>query len=419
MYRFARILLNRQKYLPFYIPLLSTKNKQYSSKINSSIPYTLLFAASSLSLYEIYKHYRLYALSNNESIPSTPKGPLIVDNQTPLIEKVPYSKQYNFIADVVEHVAPAVVHIEVDLEPMPYFGHFNSSIGTTNGSGFIINETGLILTNAHVVRNRKNVKIKLADGQRFTGTVEYVDMVADLAVVQIDSKQQKLPYLTLGDSDKIRAGEHCIAVGSPLALSNTVTAGIVSNVGRTSSELGLFGRNINYIQTDCMITGGNSGGPLVNLDGQVIGINSMKAMTGISFSLPINYAKLFLADVEKKKLKQSTSKQITSTTNRRQTRYLGIKMFSLTPQIIEEMRYRMPMTFSINKGVYIAGVVLDSTAQRAGLQPGDIIIQVNGHDIETSADLLKHVQEDETLNLRVVRNNGLVFDILVTPESFE
>ncbi|CAF4312467.1 unnamed protein product [Rotaria sp. Silwood2] len=375
--------------------------------------------SSSLSLYEIYKHYRLYALSNNESIPSTPKGPLIVDNQTPLIEKVPYSKQYNFIADVVEHVAPAVVHIEVDLEPMPYFGHFNSSIGTTNGSGFIINETGLILTNAHVVRNRKNVKIKLADGQRFTGTVEYVDMVADLAVVQIDSKQQKLPYLTLGDSDKIRAGEHCIAVGSPLALSNTVTAGIVSNVGRTSSELGLFGRNINYIQTDCMITGGNSGGPLVNLDGQVIGINSMKAMTGISFSLPINYAKLFLADVEKKKLKQSISKQITSTTNRRQTRYLGIKMFSLTPQIIEEMRYRMPMTFSINKGVYIAGVVLDSTAQRAGLQPGDIIIQVNGHDIETSADLLKHVQEDETLNLRVVRNNGLVFDILVTPESFE
>ncbi|CAF3615331.1 unnamed protein product, partial [Rotaria sordida] len=188
---------------------------------------------------------------------------------------------------------------------------------------------------------------------------------------------------------------------------------------RTSSELGLFGRNINYIQTDCMITGGNSGGPLVNLDGQVIGINSMKAMTGISFALPINYAKLFLADIEKKKLKQSTSKQTTSITNRRQTRYLGIKMFSLTPQIIEEMRYRMPMTFSINKGVYIAGVMVNSTAQRAGLQPGDIIIQVNGHDIETSADLLKRVQEDETLNLKIVRNNGLVFNIVVTPESIE
>ena len=242
-------------------------------------------------------------------------------------------------------------------------------------------------------------------------------MVADLAVVQIVSNQQKLPYLTLGDSDKIRAGEHCIAVGSPLALSNTVTAGIVSNIGRTSSELGLFGRNINYIQTDCMITGGNSGGPLVNLDGQVIGVNSMKATTGISFSLPINYAKLFLADIEKKKLKQSTSKQTTSLTNRRQTRYLGIKMFSLTPQIVEEMRYHMPTMLTINRGVYIAGVMSNSTAQRAGLQNGDIIIEVNGHNIETSADLIKHVQEDEKLNLKIVRNNGLTFDILVTPES--
>ena len=241
-------------------------------------------------------------------------------------------------------------------------------------------------------------------------------MVADLAVVQIDCKQQKLPYLNLGDSDRIRAGEHCIAVGSPLSLSNTVTAGIVSNVGRNSSELGLFGRDINYIQTDCMITGGNSGGPLVNLDGEVIGINSMKAMTGISFSLPINYARLFLADIEKKKAKQSVAKP---TTTRRQTRYLGVKMFSLTPEIVEEMRFRMPMVLSINKGVYIAGVVLNSTAQRAGLQPGDIILQVNGKDIETSADLIKHVQEDEILNLKVLRSNGIVFNIVVTPESIE
>jgi len=237
-------------------------------------------------------------------------------------------------------------------------------------------------------------------------------MVADLAVIQIDSNHQKLPYLTLGDSEKIRAGEHCIAVGSPLALSNTVTAGIVSNTGRTSSELGLFGRNINYIQTDCMITSGNSGGPLVNLDGEVIGINSMKAMTGISFSLPINYAKLFLADIEKKKLRKPT-------TNQRQRRYLGIKMFSLTPQIIEEMRYRMPAMLTVNKGVYIASVMPNSTAQRAGLQSGDIIIQVNGNNIETSTDLIKHVQEDEILNLKIIRHNGIVFNILVTPESVE
>ncbi len=173
MSRFARILFTRQKYSSFYIPLLSTKNEQYSSKIHSSVPFAILCATSSFSFYEIYKRYRLHALSNNESIPSTPKGPLIVDTKTPLVEKVPYSKQYNFIADVVEHVAPAVVHIEVDLGPVSYFGHISSSYGTTNGSGFIISETGVILTNAHVVRNRKNVKIKLADGQRFTGTVQF------------------------------------------------------------------------------------------------------------------------------------------------------------------------------------------------------------------------------------------------------
>ena len=259
---------------------------------------------------------------------------------------------------------------------------------------------------------------KLDDASIDLGLDLLVDLVADLAVVQIDADQLKLPYLTLGDSDRIRAGEHCIAVGSPLSLSNTVTAGIVSNIGRTSSELGLFGRDINYIQTDCMITSGNSGGPLVNLDGQVIGVNSMKAMTGISFSLPINYAKLFLADIEKKKTAVSLSKPSKST-HRRQTRYLGIKMFSLTPEIVEEMRYRMPMVLSITKGVYIAGVMPNSNAYRAGLQSGDIIIQVNGKDIETSADLIQHVQEEEVLNLKVVRNNGLVFNLTVTQESIE
>lgn len=244
-------------------------------------------------------------------------------------------------------------------------------------------------------------------------------MVADMAVVQIDANQLKLPYLSLGDSDKIRAGEHCIAVGSPLSLSNTVTAGIISNVGRASSELGLFGRDIHYIQTDCMITSGNSGGPLVNLDGQVIAINSMKAVTGISFSLPINYAKQFLADTEKKRSAKSTSKSLGSTSSRRQTRYLGIKMFSLTPQIVDELRYRIPMPFSINKGVFIADVIPRSNAQRAGLRPGDIIIQVNGYDIESSADLIKYVQENDSLNLTVIRSNGLVFNLTVTPESSE
>ena len=111
--------------------------------------------------------------------------------------------------------------------------------------------------------------------------------------------------------------------------------------------------------------------------------------------------------MKRKKLKQSTSKQTTSLTNRRQTRYLGIKMFSLTPQIVEEMRYHMPTMLAVNRGVYIAGVMANSTAQRAGLQLGDIIIEVNGHKIETSADLIKHVQEDEKLNLKLFETMDL------------
>ena len=171
--RCVRILSSHQRCSSVYLSLVSNRNEQHSGKIHSSLPFAFLLAAGSVGFYEIRKHHRLHALSTDDSLPTTPKGPLIVDNQKPLIEKVPYSKQYNFIADVVEHVAPAVVHIEVDLDPVSYYGHFSSSYGTTNGSGFIINETGLLLTNAHVVRNKKNVKIKLNNGQRFTGTVQY------------------------------------------------------------------------------------------------------------------------------------------------------------------------------------------------------------------------------------------------------
>lgn len=172
MSRFTRILFNRCKYSSFYTPLLSTKYERSSRTIHSSLSSTLVFATSSLALYEIYRRYRLCASSGDGQLASTPKGPLIVDAEKPLIEKVPYSKQYNFIADVVEHVAPAVVHIEVDLDPVVFYGNFSSSNGTTNGSGFIIAETGVVLTNAHVVRNKKNVRIKLNDGRRFTGTVQ-------------------------------------------------------------------------------------------------------------------------------------------------------------------------------------------------------------------------------------------------------
>ena len=182
MSRFARFLFNRQKYSSYYALLLSRKPDYSSKAIHSSMPLAVLLTTSSLSLYEIYKRYRVYALVDEQSIPSTPKGPLIVDGTKPLVEKVPYSKQFNFIADVVEHVAPAVVHIEVDLDGGSFFGGIGSAYGTSNGSGFIVDEKGLILTNAHVVRNRRRVRIKLADGRRFTGTVQAGMLLADVDI---------------------------------------------------------------------------------------------------------------------------------------------------------------------------------------------------------------------------------------------
>ena len=207
---------------------------------------------------------------------------------------LPPSKRFNFIADVTEKVSSALVFIDV-VGKHPFF---NMTVSVSNGSGFLVESSGLILTNAHVVGNSSEVSVKLFDGRVVSGRVEYVDHRLDLATVQIDVKE-KLPFIKLGDSQQSRTGEWVIALGSPFSLSNTVTVGVISSVNRKSRELGINANEIDYIQTDAIINIGNSGGPLVNLDGEAIGINSMKVTAGISFAIPSNYAKglLFSFDV--------------------------------------------------------------------------------------------------------------------------
>ncbi|XP_070503551.1 serine protease HTRA2, mitochondrial isoform X2 [Chironomus tepperi] len=298
---------------------------------------------------------------------------------------------------------------------MDFFSGKPSTV--SNGSGFIISSDGLILTNAHVVINkpRSIVSVKLHDGRTFQGFVEAVDPISDLATVRINCKN--LHAMKLGKSSDLRAGEWVVALGSPLSLSNTVTAGVVSSTQRPSEELGLRGRNINYIQTDAAITFGNSGGPLVNLDSEVIGINSMKVTAGISFAIPIDYAKNFLKLAEERlKTGKTTSESISG------KRYMGITMLSLTPDIIYELKQRgSSIPDKIQHGILVWKVIAGSPAQIGGLMAGDIIISINGQEVTQSSDvydiLATNSASKDILMMNVWR--GKLIKIAVTPEIVE
>lgn len=262
---------------------------------------------------------------------------------------------YNFIADVVEVSAASVVFIEIK-DTRRYNVYSGEALTQSNGSGFIVDSNGLILTNAHVVSSRPytQVQVKLMDGRVFPGTVEDVDNISDLATVRINCSN--LPPMKLGTSSNLRPGESVVALGSPLSLSNTVTAGVVSSTERNLRNLGITKRDINYIQTDAAITFGNSGGPLVNLDGEAIGINSMKMTEGISFAIPIDHAKIFLREsVERRKTYKNGQRPI--------KRYMGITMVTLSKEIIAELRHKSHVIpEELKHGVLVWKVIIGSPA---------------------------------------------------------
>lgn len=317
--------------------------------------------------------------------------------------------QYNFIADVVETCSEAVVYIEIkDTRRVDFFTGKPMTI--SNGSGFIIKSDGLIVTNAHVVTNKPQAKVevRLSNGTIYHGVVEDIDLSSDLATVRIQAKN--LPIMKLGDSGLLRPGEFVVAIGSPLSLSNTVTSGVVSSTQRDSAELGLRDKNMVYIQTDAAITFGNSGGPLVNLNGEVIGVNSMKVTSGISFAIPINYVKDFLKTVR--------SNQTLQTENIKR-KYMGITMLTLTDQIIFELHQRDQFVPpSITHGVLVWKVIVGSPAHSGGLQPGDIVTNINSVPIKSANDVYAILAKDKSakLNMSVVRS-GKSLNISITPED--
>uniref|UniRef100_A0A9J8AQ69 Serine protease HTRA3 n=1 Tax=Cyprinus carpio carpio TaxID=630221 RepID=A0A9J8AQ69_CYPCA len=312
--------------------------------------------------------------------------------------------KFNFIADVVEKIAPAVVHIELFLNH-PLLGR---TVPLSSGSGFVMSETGLIVTNAHVVSSttpvsgNQQLKVQMRDGDVYEATIKDIDKKSDIATIKINS-QKKMPVLLLGHSADLRPGEFVVAIGSPFSLQNTVTTGIVSTAQRDGKELGLHDSDMDYIQTDAIINYGNSGGPLVNLDGEVIGINTLKVAAGISFAIPSDRITRFLNDSLGKQSKETRSVK---------KRFIGIRMFTITEELVEELRQQNPDFPDVSSGIYVHEVVPHSPAQKGGIRDGDIIVKLNGEPLMSSSDLKEALNQDTTLLLEVRRgNDDLLFNI--------
>ncbi|PKU44810.1 serine protease mitochondrial [Limosa lapponica baueri] len=313
---------------------------------------------------------------------------------------------FNFIADVVEKTAPALVYVEI-VGRHPFSGR---DVPISNGSGFLVSPDGLIVTNAHVVANRRRVRVKLASGEQYDAVVQDVDQVADIATIKIKPKHP-LPTLPLGRSSEVRQGEFVVAMGSPFALQNTITSGIVSSAQRGSRELGLTASDMEYIQTDAAIDFGNSGGPLVNLDGEVIGVNTMKVTSGISFAIPSDRLRKFLQKEEQRK-----SSWFGNTETKR--RYIGVMMLTLTPSILAELKLRDPSFPDVSYGVLIHKVIIGSPAHQAGLKAGDVVLEINGQASRRAEDVYEAVRTQQSLALLVRRGYDTLL-VSVVPEVTE
>jgi serine protease Do len=266
------------------------------------------------------------------------------------------------------------------------------------GSGFIIESNGLILTNAHVVEGATTIYVTLTDKREFKAKLLGMDKRTDVAVVKIEARD--LPKLPLGDSSKVRVGEWVLAIGSPFGLENTVTAGIVSAKSRDTGDY------LPFIQTDVAVNPGNSGGPLLNTAGQVIGINSQifsrsGGYMGISFAIPIDEA-MRVADQLR--------------TNGKMTRgRIGVALGEMTKEVAESLGLGKP------RGAYVRNVESGGPAAAGGIEAGDVILSFNGRDISKSTDLPRVVGETKpgtAVPLQVWRKGG-TRDLTVTVTDAE
>ena len=273
------------------------------------------------------------------------------------------------------------------------------------GSGVIVRKTGntfYVLTNNHVAGSATKISVKLNDGREFEGKLVGSDSRVDIALVSFEAKDNSIPVAKLGDSDKVQPGDICMAFGAPLGYSQSVTQGIVSAVGRSESHMSAIS---DYIQTDAAINQGNSGGPLVNIYGEVIGINTWIASQsggsiGLGFSIPINNIKSAIDSFIK------NGKVIYG--------WVGISLVDVTKEYKEELGV------GDTDGAFAAQVFSNSPAFKGGIKPGDYIIEVNGKKVKTTNQLVRDIgglEAGTTAKFTVIRGGKKISDITVKIEE--
>ncbi len=321
--------------------------------------------------------------------------------------------EHSFVARAVEKVAPAVVRIDTErtVERQPFDPTLidpllrdllgDPATGPERergqGSGVVIDSDGLVLTNAHVVERVDTVSVTLADGQQLDGQVVGTDSVTDLALVRLEGRDLP-PKAPLGDSEIMQVGDWAIALGTPFGLERTVTLGIVSSLHRNINSLGFADKRLDLVQTDAAINPGNSGGPLVNSEGEVIGINTLVRSgpgAGLGFAIPINLARRVADQLEQQG-------EVVHP-------YIGLQLVALTPRMARDHN-RDPnslVQLPERSGALVQSVMPDGPSDRAGLRRGDLVIAVDDRPVQDPQALLEVVDAASLgtpLPLKLLRN---------------
>ncbi len=306
---------------------------------------------------------------------------------------------------VYDKVADGVVNVTSTAVQMDFF--FNAFPTQGSGSGSIIDAKGHILTNHHVVANAQKLEVTLADESKWPAKLIGSDPDSDLAVIKIDAPKEKLKVIPMGDSKNLKIGQKVLAIGNPFGLERTLTTGIISSLGRTiRSDSGTLMEDI--IQTDAAINPGNSGGPLLNSEGEIIGINSAivspsGGSVGIGFAIPVNTAKRVVPELLSKGYVTYS--------------WIGATIQSLIPEMAKYLKV------SVERGAMITEVVKGGPAEKAGLKGGnqrvqvgnmivlvggDIVVKADQHDVKTNDELIRYVREKkpgETILLKILRKD--------------